>query len=802
MITGFKSVVPEEAMQLCKSFVAVPAEKKVVKFREDSIDVGDLEEDDSIPASNSLCSPSHESELERTFKALSRAPQERSETDLDIIFNEVLRPIHDAFLANLEENVKRSLCSKLVKEQLCAGTVLMDYGDVGDKVYIIWSGKLQLDVPLDRLRHQIGNTLARATRSSSTITNETSIKGSSFSVELATLKCLEKGRVIGERAMASSGDCKRNARATAVEDSVVLSLTREDFFHCVKIAGGAGSEASNLQWRISFLSSLDRGCLAGLDATDVSHVADHMREVAYKGGEAVLRQGEDVDRVVFIKNGFCKVVRQLHPRHHESFVRNRLRGTPGPNPFGPDGDTGEAKTDGLHRLSDDGTSETLASESSFASRLSKLIPYANVHASSTEDEATSGALGPGSHNSSMAVGSLSERSECLSKKSKFQYSLNHSQRSDAPQADEIIVDQLQAGRSFGTMEVFEGLPYQSSLIASPWATVYVVSKYDLIRNTPKTVLHRLFCDYKTRLTDERIIQRMKQMNRWNDYKGNLLGAIKTRKRLTGSSERTQAVDARSSYNRSSVHRTLAAEDFARIGAGESFWGGRAQTPPVPAHANKDASDVFRINVVVGDDGRRDVELIRERRDASMVALDARLVMMLSNARLRDKLRRSQTQNQRQGVTLPSIPSQSTPKASGTLELLDSAGESNLSARRDQGKDAKCQGTLGREPPSREAAGAFNQYRKQGRTKTKGLTNDGPQKSRSCPEEQRRERDRNSFQPGCQDSGGIGREGNTGECDCVSSRMKRLMIPANARRSLSAARSALARSGSMQVRTHR
>jgi len=204
------------------------------------------------------------------------------------------------------------------------------------------------------------------------------------------------------------------------------------------------------------------------------------------------------------------------------------------------------------------------------------------------------------------------------------------------------VNLLGAGSSFGTMELFEGLNYQCSLVASPWAVLYVVSKYDLIRNTPKSILHRLFTDYKLRLSDDRILQRLKQKNRWNNYKKNLIEDITMKKYR----ERFSAIDRRVPAPGRNLD-WLSEQDYQRIGGGESLWTGRATTPPPPVHTGRGGQDILHMKVVIKEDGHRDVELLRERRDASMIALDERVVMMTSTARMRDRLRRQGQQQLQQ-----------------------------------------------------------------------------------------------------------------------------------------------------------
>ena len=142
-------------------------------------------------------------------------------------------------------------------------------------------------------------------------------------------------------------------------------------------------------------------------------------------------------------------------------------------------------------------------------------------------------------------------------------------------------------------ETFLGLTYQCSVVASPWAEVYFINKYDLIRNTSKAILHKLFIDYKTRLSDERLIQRLRQKKRWTEYKRDLLDEIRSRK--------TQGHGAfdRSEQARRTSASTLSRGEYRRVGRGEKLWDKRAQTPPKPAYCSHEAINsqehIFRVH---------------------------------------------------------------------------------------------------------------------------------------------------------------------------------------------------------------
>jgi hypothetical protein len=201
----------------------------------------------------------------------------------------------------------------------------------------------------------------------------------------------------------------------------------------------------------------------------------------------------------------------------------------------------------------------------------------------------------------------------------------------------VVVGTLRAGMSFGVMEMLEGFAYQSSVVAHPWAEVYVMSKYDLIRNTSKSILHKLFCDYQERLTDERLMQRLKQKRRWNNYKRDLWDQIHERK---GCGQVRSSIDRRTATRRPGVS-DLSIGDYARVGAGEILWDRRAQTPPKPTYDEKTGKErLFRVHCF--RNGARDpAEVIveHEARDESMAALEEKILMTIVSARFRDKFRR-------------------------------------------------------------------------------------------------------------------------------------------------------------------
>eukprot|EP00929_Paragymnodinium_shiwhaense_P059353 TRINITY_DN29726_c0_g1_i1.p1 TRINITY_DN29726_c0_g1~~TRINITY_DN29726_c0_g1_i1.p1 ORF type:complete len:854 (+),score=205.07 TRINITY_DN29726_c0_g1_i1:145-2706(+) len=605
----------------------------------------------------------------RLVQALNKPADQRQERDLKAIFNAV-QTIDDPFILRLEDGVKKAICRKLTLEEYEPGDKIFEYGDAGDKLYLIWSGRVLIEVPRQAEKGP-GDKNA----------------GDKFSkpLELVKVGNFDAGKAFGELALMHA-DNRRNARVSAVKPTQLLALAKDDYRWCVGF-----SQESFVRERVKFLLSVERAVLEGAKETDLEAMAGHLREERYAGGQVICRQGEEVDRVIFVKSGFCKVMRYVNPRYREVFDLYADRDGPPPNPIavgsagrsieslaesnevvkkffangmrqldikaakalecGAPGQNGGQELelgfrDALERLLGknlvDATAKSTKPEPSRSkglpptpTRRTELGKSARTEAVSARDTVSS--KRPHARSGRQAGGTSDQAADgvCLDLQP-----LGAAARPES-QADNdavVVADILQAGRAFGVMEMMEGLTYQFSVVADPWAEVYVVTKYDLVRNTSKHLLHRLFCDYKARLSDERLLRRLRQKCRWNNYKKDLLDEIRNRK--TAAQRMVVRGDA---PTRRTGGTDLSVEDYERIGKGEKMWDGRAQTPPRPAYVGKGESEVqhiFRIHCVRSEDGAPNVEVEREVRDASMAALDEKILQTIARAREREKNRRA------------------------------------------------------------------------------------------------------------------------------------------------------------------
>lgn len=543
----------------------------------------------------------------RILRALMRPPTERSPRDVVEIM-QALDVMDDQFVRKMAEHTRKAICKRLVLESFPMGEQVFDYGDRGDKFYLILSGQIKIEVPQDTGGEEL---------------------------ELVTVGYLDAGKGFGELALMSA-DSRRRARITAAKTLQLLALTADDWHWCVGL-----SKDNYVTERLSFLRSADRALLQGVPEAELRTMAGLLREERYIGEQVVLKQGAEVDRIIFVKSGICRVIRQLHPRYREQFAMYAEHGGP-PNPFTSASGGAQAPAGAMSSSTpedDLGLGLGLGGRAA----LRKLL---QAHQGHETESPSSPRSARGRQGARLARGEAAgeevavtspRRSRPAPAGPQVQVQSLGENVDDVEQ--QVIVYLLPAGRSFGIMELMEGITYQCSVVANPWADVYVVTKYDLLRNTSKAILHHLFCDYKARLSDERLVQRLKQKSKWNSYKSDLLDDIRTRKHRTN----TGIIGRSAPPPRRAGTGNLAPEDYERIGAGDKFWDKRASTPPKATYVGKNGTQVehhFKVHCVHLEDGSSDVVVDHEIRDASMAALDERIVLAIATARYRDKLHRS------------------------------------------------------------------------------------------------------------------------------------------------------------------
>lgn len=72
--------------------------------------------------------------------------------------------------------------------------------------------------------------------------------------------------------------------------------------------------------RVAFLRMAEEGLLAEMRDVELQAMSGSMTEEHYIGEHEIISQGREVDRIIFVKSGFCKVVRELHPKYTKAWI--------------------------------------------------------------------------------------------------------------------------------------------------------------------------------------------------------------------------------------------------------------------------------------------------------------------------------------------------------------------------------------------------------------------------------------------------------------------------------------------------
>jgi len=182
----------------------------------------------------------------------------------------------------LNESILQNLAAELVPLQISAGQVLIHQGDVGDCMYVVVSGRLQVSLA------QIGKTPQ-------------------------ILREMGRGESIGEIALLTGQT--RTATVAAIQKTEVARLSKESF---ERLAAASPEMATQLQRSVTeylrrrqlraalkatrLLSELDEALLSDLEA--------QLTWVSLVSGETLVRQGDPGDCMYVIISGRLRVVQQ------------------------------------------------------------------------------------------------------------------------------------------------------------------------------------------------------------------------------------------------------------------------------------------------------------------------------------------------------------------------------------------------------------------------------------------------------------------------------------------------------------
>lgn len=384
-----------------------------------------------------------------------------------------------SFFAGLSLEQQRSLGQAMTLEAYRPRETIFKTGDIGDKYYIILTGGVNIIIPATsaacpRQIHKSGECTCPER-----------------SVETAIP--LERGAGFGELALQYS--TTRTATAITIEATELLITTREDY---ERDAGAMHREY--IEQRLDFLSKCtgisDAMAKGIISLSDVRAVANCLAEKHLSGNAVLCSQGDEVERIVFVRTGRLLKLRTLtlespvkSPTHRgwqteRSAVKAPQEGFQWHKAAVHSDDEIDS-----HRTTSvedpDHKGGKVASRQSVPTYPSSYAPQVSTSFSMAE-----------------SIGlSLGGRS------------------TSSPRRRLLALGTIGPFQHFGYQQLLRNEVYPVSLVSDPLAEVYLINKYDIMRRLPKPVLSILFDDQQHQVPmDFQIIQIHRQTERWEAYR--------------------------------------------------------------------------------------------------------------------------------------------------------------------------------------------------------------------------------------------------------------------------------------------
>lgn len=244
-------------------------------------------------------------------EACKLQPDDRTEEQV----TDILDFVRDVkFFSELTSLQQRTLCRTMAIETYGPRHTIFALGDIGNKYYIILSGSVSVQIPSPT-----------ASCPNSYPEHQARCDCKNRHVEVATF--LSKGTGFGELALQSSEP--RTATIITGEPTEVLVTTAADY---EKYAGKF--HRLFIEQRVKFLRQcpLIETALQSnmISLQDLAGMADCLNEKSLHGHEIVVRQGEPVESMIFVKSGSLAMLRlvELEPSSPRGSPRRTMSQSP------------------------------------------------------------------------------------------------------------------------------------------------------------------------------------------------------------------------------------------------------------------------------------------------------------------------------------------------------------------------------------------------------------------------------------------------------------------------------------------
>eukprot|EP00397_Hematodinium_sp_SG-2012_P013011 GEMP01013200.1.p1 GENE.GEMP01013200.1~~GEMP01013200.1.p1 ORF type:complete len:734 (+),score=147.64 GEMP01013200.1:389-2590(+) len=571
---------------------------------------------------------------------------------------------------NFVEEARIFIAQKLTTREIPAHTRLFDIGDVGHHLYIVLSGWLAVEV-------WVGCREGHASYKECPCTDK----------QLKRVSGLDPGSSFGEVALQKEGCPERTARVVTVERSTLIELSRKDYWTAKLMCPVEISQDI-----LAYLLTVEGGLLSNRsDVTerDLFALVQHFVAESYHGREVICRETREADRMVFIKNGFCKVVRSFvdprRTRHGYITPYDASRSTAGTLSPVPQYtiDIGltavvDSFIEAHSRECDDEEENVRAVRKPVrgtgvfgVSRWHYCQPTL-LHGTSTTNGETPRESGRRvDHNARQRSRKQTNAGLLTSPKGNAQFLSMQDKAGESTDAagkgteetkrrerledilthDMVVVDNLRPGRTYGLLEILECTTFKNSLVADPTCQIYSIKKLALLRYAAKGIVHALFCHYKSDLTDECLMERRVQRARWDKFKRDLMSQINGTRRTAHDMAHTRrdqmpsfvpCAPVRGSSHVSAttskyISARLGAHTMTRLGTDGLLWGGKAVTPPRTPYNDMQRksgpTNALDIYTHRAEGQKVEIRMVKpESKSVSMFAMERKIVASISATR--------------------------------------------------------------------------------------------------------------------------------------------------------------------------
>ena len=215
---------------------------------------------------------------EKAIKALHILPELRTEEDIEKIY-EVTK--HVEFFNNIlkdDEQLHRACCKMMTFEEFLSGDIIVNYGDLAEKFYIVIRGSLAVYVPIVNENSDLPHKLD----------------------EMKEVKIINQGEYFGELALIRG--VPRAATIKAKNDCLLAVLTKNDFKKTL-----SQTTEEKINEKVAALQRIP--ILSSISIIELQRLSYYFHEIKSSRNQFLYRENKPADCLYFVRSGEFKLIK-------------------------------------------------------------------------------------------------------------------------------------------------------------------------------------------------------------------------------------------------------------------------------------------------------------------------------------------------------------------------------------------------------------------------------------------------------------------------------------------------------------